>query len=83
MIGLHGVRVDRPQEVGPAWDEVLAADRPAVLEVVTDPEVPPLPPHIRFEQAAGLAQALIKGERSRRAIIGEAIKGKLAELTTR
>jgi pyruvate dehydrogenase (quinone) len=83
MIGLHGVRVERPQEVGPAWDEVLAADRPAVLEVITDPEVPPLPPHIRFEQAAGLAQALIKGERSRRALIGEAIKGKLAEFTTR
>jgi pyruvate dehydrogenase (quinone) len=62
---------------------VLAADGPALLEVVTDPEVPPLPPHIRFEQAEGLAKALIKGERSRRAIIAESLKGKLAELTTR
>jgi pyruvate dehydrogenase (quinone) len=83
LIGLHGVRVDRPQDVGPAWDEALGAGRPAVLEVITDPEVPPLPPHIRFEQAAGLAQALLKGERSRREIIAESIKGKLAEFTTR
>jgi pyruvate dehydrogenase (quinone) len=83
MLGLHGVRVDRPDDVGPGWDEALAAGRPALLEVITDPEVPPLPPHIRFEQAEGLAKALLKGETSRRAIITESIKGKLAEFTTR
>ena len=83
MLGFHGVRVDRPEDVGAAWDEALGAGRPALLEVITDPEVPPLPPHIRFEQASGLAQALLKGERSRRAIIAESIKGKLAEFTTR
>jgi len=83
LLGFHGVRVDRPEDVGAAWDEALGAGRPALLEVITDPEVPPLPPHIRFEQASGLAQALLKGERSRRAIIAESIKGKLAEFTTR
>jgi pyruvate dehydrogenase (quinone) len=83
LIGLHGVRVDRPEDVGPGWDEALAAGRPAVLEVITDPEVPPLPPHIRFEQAEMLAKALLKGEPSRREIITESIKGKLAEFTTR
>jgi pyruvate dehydrogenase (quinone) len=83
MLGLHGVRVDRPDDVGPGWDEALSAGRPALLEVITDPEVPPLPPHIRFEQAEGLAKALLKGETSRRAIITESIKGKLAEFTTR
>jgi pyruvate dehydrogenase (quinone) len=83
MLGLHGVRVDRPEDVGAAWDEALGAGRPALLEVITDPEVPPLPPHIRFEQAEGLAKALVKGESSRRSIITESIKGKLAEFTTR
>src|SRR4051794_26246598 len=73
MLGLHGVRVDRPDDVGAAWDEVLSAGRPAVLEVVTDPEVPPLPPHIRFEQAENLAKALLKGDQARRSIISEAI----------
>src|SRR3954466_502390 len=83
LLGLSGIRVDRPEDVGSGWDEALAAGRPAVLEGITDPEVPPLPPHIRFEQAQGLAKALLKGERDRRSIIGEAFKGKLAEFTTR
>jgi pyruvate dehydrogenase (quinone) len=44
-LGLHGVRVERPDDVGSAWDQALAADGPALIEFVTDPEVPPLPPH--------------------------------------
>ena len=65
--------------------QVLDAGRfaAALRRVITDPEVPPLPPHIRFEQAEGLAKSLLKGETSRRAIIAESIKGKLAEFTTR
>ncbi|HZO97885.1 MAG TPA: thiamine pyrophosphate-requiring protein [Gaiellaceae bacterium] len=62
LIGLKGVRVDDPDRVGDAWDEVLSADRPAVLEAVTDPEVPPLPPHVTFEQARHLTQALAHGD---------------------
>ena len=83
LLGLEGIRVDRPEDIGDAWDRALGAGRPALLEVITDPEVPPLPPHIRFEQAEGLAKALVKGESSRRSIITESIKGKLAEFTTR
>ena len=44
-------RVDQPEQVGEAWDQALAADRPVVFEAITDPDVPPLPPHITFEQA--------------------------------
>ena len=62
MLGLKGVRVDDPHDVGDAWDEVLAADRPAVLEAIVDPEVPPLPPHITFEQAKHFAQAVAHGD---------------------
>src|SRR5919108_1239197 len=51
LLGLKGIRVDHPDAVGDAWDEALAADRPVVYEAITDPEVPPLPPHITFEQA--------------------------------
>ena len=50
MLGLTGIRVDQPEQIGPAWDEALAANRPVVIEAVTDPEVPPLPPHITFKQ---------------------------------
>ncbi len=59
MIGLHGVRVDDPAGVGTAWDEALAAGRPSVLEAVVDPETPPLPPHITFEQAKHFAQSAL------------------------
>jgi pyruvate dehydrogenase (quinone) len=83
LIGLTGVRVDRPEDVGPAWDRVLAVDGPALLEVVTDPDVPPLPPHIRFEQAKGMAKAIYRGDPDRGGIIREALKGKLAEFVTR
>jgi pyruvate dehydrogenase (quinone) len=51
LIGLKGIFVDHPDRVGAAWDEALSADRPVILEAYTDPNVPPLPPHITFEQA--------------------------------
>jgi pyruvate dehydrogenase (quinone) len=78
-IGLHGIRVDDPDELGRAWDEVLKADRPTVLEVVTDPEVPPIPPHITFEQAVSYTKALFKGDPNRGKMIIQAIKDKASE----
>ena len=62
LIGLKGIYVDDPEALGAAWDEALAADRPVVLNVKTDPEVPPLPPHITFDQAVKLSKALAKGD---------------------
>jgi pyruvate dehydrogenase (quinone) len=59
MVGLIGLRVDQPDQVGPAWDEAFAARRPVVIEAVTDPEVPTLPPHITFEQAKNFGFSLI------------------------
>ncbi len=53
MLGLTGIRVDKADQVGPAWDQALAARQPVVYEAYTDPEVPTLPPHIDFKQAKG------------------------------
>ncbi|HEY2637261.1 MAG TPA: thiamine pyrophosphate-dependent enzyme, partial [Solirubrobacteraceae bacterium] len=83
QLGLTGIRVERPEDVGPAWDEALAAGQPAVLDVVTDPDVPPLPPHIRLDQAKGLLSALRRGEPARREIVRQSIRGKLKEFVTR
>jgi pyruvate dehydrogenase (quinone) len=83
LLGFKGIRVDSPDQVADAWDEALAADRPVLYEAVTDPEVPPLPPHIRFEQAKGLAQALVKGDPEAVRIVKQSLKGKLQEFTTR
>jgi pyruvate dehydrogenase (quinone) len=60
MIGLRGIRVDRPEEIGNAWDSALSADRPTLIEAYTDPDVPPLPPHITFQQAKAYASALLR-----------------------
>jgi pyruvate dehydrogenase (quinone) len=59
-LGLVGVTVDRPEDVGSAWDRVLTAGRPALLEAVVDPNVPPLPPHISFEQARLFTRAALR-----------------------
>jgi pyruvate dehydrogenase (quinone) len=59
-LGLDGIRVDSPGAVAAAWDRALSADRPFVFEAITDPNVPPLPPHISIEQAKNFASSVIK-----------------------
>jgi pyruvate dehydrogenase (quinone) len=51
LVGLIGMRVEQPEEIGRAWDEALSASRPVVLDIQVDPEVPTIPPHITFAQA--------------------------------
>jgi pyruvate dehydrogenase (quinone) len=62
MIGLKGLFVDDPKDLGTAWDEALSADRPVVLEVKTDPEIAPLPPHISFKEAKGFMMSMAKDD---------------------
>jgi pyruvate dehydrogenase (quinone) len=83
MLGFHAVRVESPDQVGPAWDAALAAGRPALIEAITDPEVPPLPPHIRFEQASGMAKALMARDPAAKEMVTQSLKGKLAEFINR
>lgn len=83
LVGLAGVRVNSPDRVNEALDAALAADRPFVLEAVTDPEVPPLPPHIMGEQARNLGEALLKGDPAAGPIVKQSLRGKLKELLTR
>ncbi len=73
MVGLVGIRVDDPEAVGPAWERALAADRPVLLEAITDPDVPPLPPHISLKQARSFGMALIKGDPHEGGILKQAI----------
>jgi pyruvate dehydrogenase (quinone) len=79
LLGLRGIRVEVPEEVGSAWDAALAADRPVVLEAITDPAVPPLPPHITFQQATHFAQAILRGDSDRRGMIKQSLKQMIGE----
>ena len=60
MLGLGGIKVSDPAQVGPAWDEALAADRPTLLEMVTDPDVPALPPNFSTRQASNYLVSLAR-----------------------
>lgn len=71
LLGLKGIYVDDPAQLGAAWDEALVSDRPVVLEVKSDPEVPPLPPHVTLQQAKHFAETLLKGDSREHNVIVE------------
>jgi pyruvate dehydrogenase (quinone) len=79
LLGFKGIYCDDGDAVGDAWDEALAAGVPVVLEVKVDPEVPPLPPHIRLEQAKKMAEAMVKGDPERMGVMEKSLLGKLEE----
>ncbi len=79
-LGLRGIAVDEPGQVGPAWDQALAADRPTVLDLRTDPNVPPIPPHATFEQIKDAASAMLKGDSDRWGVIKEGVMTKAREI---
>ena len=78
LLGFLGIRVDTADEVGPAWDEALSADRPVLYEAITDPEVPPLPPHITLEQARHFMTAMA-GDPDRGAMVKQSFRQKIEE----
>jgi pyruvate dehydrogenase (quinone) len=62
MLGLEGIRVEKEEEIGPALQQALAARKPVVLDVLSDPSVPPLPPHITLKQAKDFTSSILKGD---------------------
>jgi len=73
-LGLIGIKVDHPDQIVPAWEQALTADRPVVLEAITDPEVPTLPPHITLEQAKNFMASVLKGDHARGSMLRGAMK---------
>ena len=78
-LGLQGIHVDKPDDLGPAWERALSADRPTVLDVRVDPSIPPIPPHATFEQAKDAARSILKGDENARSVVVEGIKTKVQE----
>ena len=62
LLGFKGLFVDKPEDLGKVWDEALATRGPVVVEAYTDPNVPPLPPHISLKNAAAMMATLAKGD---------------------
>nr|PZM99010.1 MAG: thiamine pyrophosphate-requiring protein [Thermocrispum agreste] len=77
--GLEGIRVEEPDAIGPAWDRALSADHPVVLDVICDPEVPPVPPHVGLDQLSATAAALAKGDRGAWRMLMQGVRSKAQE----
>src|SRR3954454_9948068 len=77
LLGLKGIFVNDPDQLGAAWDEALGADRPVILEAYTDPNVPPLPPHITLKDAKNFLE-MIPSEPE----LGSVLKNSAKELLT-
>ncbi|HEX4339947.1 MAG TPA: thiamine pyrophosphate-requiring protein [Polyangiaceae bacterium] len=73
LLGLGGARVTKPEELPAALDAAFRADRPFVLDVLTDPNVPPIPPHISAEQAGSYARALLSGDADALAVLKRSV----------
>ncbi|MFZ2060240.1 MAG: thiamine pyrophosphate-requiring protein [Candidatus Binatus sp.] len=79
-IGLRGIRVEKADELGDAWDRALSSDRPVVLEAISDPDTPTLPPHVSLEQAKNFTETVLRGDPEEAGIIKQAVKGMVQTL---
>jgi pyruvate dehydrogenase (quinone) len=79
LLGFEGIKVTRPEDVGPAWDRALAARGPVLLEFVTDPQVAALPPHVKPQMLKKTLSGLMKGDEDATGIATKGFKGKFAE----
>ncbi|MFD4610383.1 thiamine pyrophosphate-requiring protein [Streptomyces sp. NPDC058440] len=79
LIGLNGMRIEKPGDVQGAWEAALASDKPCVLDFVTDPAVPPIPPHASLDQIEAAATSVLKGDSDRAAMVRQGLKAKVQE----
>ncbi len=64
MIGLKGIKVEHSDQIADAWREAFSADRPVIIDAMTDPEEPPFPPHFSFEQVKSMATSFLEDPKS-------------------
>jgi pyruvate dehydrogenase (quinone) len=74
QLGLKGIDLDDPEQIGAAWGAALAADRPTVIDAKTDPNVPPIPPHISLAQARAYLSSIVKGDPDAMAMVKQTAK---------
>jgi pyruvate dehydrogenase (quinone) len=78
-LGFEAIRVDKPEDVKGAWQRALSADRPALIEFMTDPAIPPIPPHATWEQMENAGKAILGGDPDSWSVIKEGVKEKVQE----
>ncbi|HET6911646.1 MAG TPA: thiamine pyrophosphate-dependent enzyme, partial [Mycobacteriales bacterium] len=81
LLGFEGIKVERPEDVGPAWDRALSVNRPVLIEFMTDPQIAALPPHVKPAMLKKVVKGLSKGDEDAVGIAEKGFKGKLSEFT--
>ena len=61
-LGLLGIRIEKPEDVIPALEKALKADRPVVIDALTDPEIITFTPQVAAQKAEKLAEAIQQGD---------------------
>ena len=80
---VQGIELDDPGQIASAWRTALGANTPVVIDARCDPDVPPLPPHITFEQAKGFMSSLFKGDPNLGGIVKQSAKQMMSTLLSR
>ncbi|MGO4617147.1 thiamine pyrophosphate-requiring protein [Nocardia sp. 2YAB30] len=80
--GLGALAVDDPNDIAAAWEQALSADRPTVLDIRCDPEVPPIPPHATWEQMKSTAEAVLRGDPDGWHLMAQGAKTKAQEFVS-
>lgn len=78
-LGLNAMAIKDPEELSDAWRSALSADRPTVLDVYTDPDMPPIPPHATWDQFKSATTAVLSGDEDRVGFIKVGLKTKAQE----
>jgi pyruvate dehydrogenase (quinone) len=78
-LGFQALELHDPADIGPAWEKAFAADRPTVLDVHCDPDVPPIPPHATTEQMIDTAKALLAGDEDAWTVVRTGFRQKVQE----
>jgi pyruvate dehydrogenase (quinone) len=78
-LGLNASSVKDPEELADVWRAALTADRPTVLDVYTDPDMPPIPPHATWDQFKAATTAVLAGDEDRVGFVKTGLKTKVQE----
>jgi pyruvate dehydrogenase (quinone)/pyruvate oxidase len=78
--GGAGFTVEKPDDLQPTFQRALAAGKPAVVQVVVDPNEPPMPPKVELKQAEHFAEALMRGQPNGSRIALTLFRDKLSEV---
>jgi pyruvate dehydrogenase (quinone)/pyruvate oxidase len=75
-----GMKVERPAGLRAAIERALGHDGPALVDVNVNPDEPPLPGKVEYQQAKKFAEAFLKGQPRKATIATTLFRDKIQQL---